>query len=149
MTTEIQIISGNILDYYNTHYIAHQCNCVSKYAKGIAKAIFDKFPATNVYDHNYDNKKNLGNIIIKDKIINMFAQYYPGENKIKENREHYFEQCLQKISELLPQNSNIAFPYNIGCGLAGGNWDNYYKMINLFANNNPTCNVVIIKLNEN
>jgi len=37
-------------------------------------------------------------------------------------------------------------PYKIGCGLAGGNWDKYYNILNIWANNNPNIKIVIYKL---
>ena len=33
------------------------------------------------------------------------------------------------MDRLIPQEANIYFPEMIGCRLAGGNWDNYKKMI--------------------
>lgn len=30
-------------------YIAHQCNCTTRVAQGLAKQIFDTFPSANVY----------------------------------------------------------------------------------------------------
>jgi hypothetical protein len=39
-------------------------------------------------------------------------------------------------------------PYKIGCGLAGGNWDEYLKAINEWSND-IDFSITIIKLNEN
>ena len=49
-----------------------------------------------------------------------------------ESREHAFSQCLEAM-EILPKDAVIAFPYRIGCGLAGGRYTNYLKMIKQFA----------------
>jgi phosphoserine phosphatase len=66
------------------------------------------------------------------------AQIYPGasRNNIasddQKSREKYFLDCLEKISKIKDINS-IAFPWRIGCGLAGGNWDTYMSMIDNFS----------------
>ena len=44
----VTIIKDNILNA-KEKYIAHQCNCVTKYGKGLSKAIFDKYPYSNIY----------------------------------------------------------------------------------------------------
>ena len=38
----------------------------------------------------------------------------------------------------------IAFPKDIGCGLAGGHWPHYEEMILDFATDNPECQVTIV-----
>ena len=38
---------------------------------------------------------------------------------------------IRKIITFIYQ--NFAFPYKIGCGLAGGNWDHYLPMIEDFT----------------
>ena len=75
------------------------------------------------------------------KIIHMFAQYCPGkpnafskyyDDNFKDtfkDRKKYFKKCL----DLIDKNPNItvvAMPYLIGCGLAGGSWSSYEKMLN-------------------
>ena len=79
----------------------------------------------------------------------MFAQFYPGTPGFPDSnkdgylaRENYFKQCLDKISKIKDIKS-IAFPYLIGCGIAGGNWNNYLDMILEFAESNPNIEVSI------
>jgi len=158
-------ISGDILNS-DTKYIAHQCNCQSTESAGLAKAIFIKFPTANTYKPIVDRshgtitmrtiERKLGEITIhtdeeKNKsIINMYAQVRPGRPFSKSNgvdSEEYrillFQKCLNKISKIKNLES-IAFPYKIGCGLAGGDWDKYYKLIQDFAEKNPEIEVQII-----
>lgn len=72
----------------------------------------------------------------------MFAQYNPGKPKPSKglddiidtedtsfNRSRWFTGCLDKIAKELPNVFTFAFPYNIGCGLEGGNWVLYKKNI--------------------
>jgi hypothetical protein len=72
------------------------------------------------------------------KVINMVAQYYPGSpiypDSIKDGkiqRERYFYRCLREIARI-PKLHSVGFPYFVGCGLAGGNWDNYFAMLKAF-----------------
>ena len=71
----------------------------------------------------------------------MFAQYSYGKpgsyyfyarNETFESRENAFSQCLEAMDRI-PKDAVIAFPYRIGCGLAGGNFKNYLKMIEELA----------------
>ena len=55
-----------------------------------------------------------------------------GYEDNQEDREKWFQQCLDKLGKL-KHYQNFAFPYKIGCGLAGGNWDHYLPMIEDFT----------------
>jgi len=44
----MKIVRGNILDATDP-VIAHQCNCVSTKAAGLAAQIFDRFPLSDTY----------------------------------------------------------------------------------------------------
>ena len=156
----IQIINGNLLDA-TEQYIAHQTNCFSKTAGGIAQAIFQKYPYSNTYatrtQPNIPNTIDiLGNGIDQRLIINMYAQVYPGAPKYPlstkdgiEAREKYFYQCLLRISKI-PNLQSIAFPFGIGCGLVGGNWENYLGKLTLFENyiEKKNVKVVLYKLDQ-
>lgn len=132
----IEIINKSILEI-NTKYIAHQTNCTSKYAKGLAKSIFDVFPYANSYAGRTFSDLP-GNIQIfgsnNDRlIINMMGQIFPGKPTFSgpdslKNRQIYFHKCLIKIAKIKDLDS-ISFPFGIGCGLAGGEWDYYYNTI--------------------
>lgn len=82
-------------------------------------------------------------------VANIFAQYAPGpagkyssyphyidENgNIKpdtpEQRLIWFRDCCRILHEWAIKNNikHIGVPYMIGCGLAGGNWNNYYNIL--------------------
>ena len=68
--------------------------------------------------------------------------YDQGVVETEEIREMAFKKCLNEMDRLIPQEANIYFPEMIGCRLAGGNWDNYKKMIKKFAENR---NVTIVQ----
>ena len=146
------IIKGNILDT-DAKYILHQCNCVSAKSSGLAYQIFDKFPYANCYQIRTSPDKP-GTIKIfgngKDKrfIINAFAQVYPGgpsKNDDETLREQWFQDCLNCVMNIKDLES-IALPFNIGCGLAKGNWNHYYKIIERFAEEVNALQKVDVKI---
>lgn len=144
----IKIIKQDLLTI-DTKYIAHQCNSLSNKSSGIANAIFQKFPFSDIYSSRpYPYKPTgfdiPGNIQIKGDgkenrfVINIMGQLYPGKpnssNDSITNRENWFKECLIKISKIKDLDS-IAFPFRVGCGLAGGNWESYYKVLEEFSEN--------------
>ena len=78
--------------------------------------------------------------------MNLFAQDVPGKlewkpyaygkltrEETQKIREKWFVEALTKLTELDLKKESIAFPYQIGCGLAGGVWKNYRRHIEDFA----------------
>lgn len=140
----IEIITGSIIDS-KEKYIAHQTNCVSILAAGVADTIFTTYPYSNTYANRTEHDipgtiKILGNGIDQRFVINMFAQFYPGSSKYNDSnkdglaaRKRYFHQCLLRVAKISDLNS-IAFPWRVGCGIAGGSWDHYLGTITNFAN---------------
>lgn len=152
----IEVINGNILDA-TEKYIAHQTNCVSNGgAGGLAKSIFKKYPYADCYrlrtERSIPGTIDIrGNGINERFIINLHGQMYPGdayvnhENDSYDMREKYFKQCLYEIS-LIDNIESIAFPMGIGCGLAGGNWEHYSKMLEDFADSLYQVHGVHVKI---
>jgi O-acetyl-ADP-ribose deacetylase (regulator of RNase III) len=140
----IQIITGDLLQA-TEKYIVHQTNCYSKgSAAGIARAIFDRFPYADCYSLR-TSPSEPGTLDIRGNgedqryVINLFGQVFPGgisyPHLTKDNaaaREDYFQQALIELT-LLPNLESVAFPYHIGCGLAGGEWAAYLQMLEDFA----------------
>ena len=158
MLTEI---NGD-LTKVDTKYIAHQCNCLSRHASGLAKTLFRVFPWCNIYservraEHPDFHPDCPGAISIhgngKDKryIINMLSQFWPGKPKYPRDkmdgykaREEYFKSCLKEIMQIEDLES-IAFPVKIGCGVAGGNWKKYKKLVETFAKAREDAEVVLV-----
>lgn len=149
----LTIVQGNLLDAPEK-YIAHQCNCVSPQGKGLSHALFQRFPHADVYATR-KGKSQPGTLWISPvgngerRVINMFAQFYPGaptyRGDLAEDRKVMFQRCLNEIANL-PSLESIAFPYNIGCGLAGGKWADYLAMLTQFAAELPAVKVTLYKL---
>jgi hypothetical protein len=135
-------VNGNLLQA-KEQYIAQQCNCVTTSARGLAQDIANKFPWADVYRERskYDVP---GTISVKsapdgDKhVICMFAQWgpsvcgryassYPQHDDTPTKRIQWFQQCVDAIDAL--QLKVVAVPYMIGCGMAGGKWEHYRKIL--------------------
>jgi O-acetyl-ADP-ribose deacetylase (regulator of RNase III) len=140
----IEIVTGDLFEA-KEKYIAHVTNCVSiTSAKGIAKDIFDKFPYADCYATRTEASK-AGTIDImgdgKDNryIINMHAIVYPGRARFPLSsldglaaRQKYFYHCLLRAAKIEGLES-IAFPWRVGAGLAGGDFEYYLGTVRNFA----------------
>lgn len=149
----VQYKTGNLLDA-PVDYICHQVNCQGRMGSGIAKQIKERWPI--VYDQYIAAFKEreeeivklcgqweqqidvsetfLGhgqNIPVSDNltVINMFSQQYYGYDGRKYTSYDAFWDCLQGIALTVPKGSKIGFPYRIGCGLGGANWQVIETMI--------------------
>jgi AAA+ ATPase superfamily predicted ATPase len=74
-----------------------------------------------------------------------------------QQRLQWFKNCLDQIGMILSSSSHnttevpthtIAFPYEIGCGLAGGIWKDYYNMLYNFSLTYPNLNILIVRLKK-
>jgi O-acetyl-ADP-ribose deacetylase (regulator of RNase III) len=137
----LKIIKGDLLKSKD-QFIAHQTNCISTGAAGLAASIFRKYPYSNIYTRRQEPSIP-GTIAIDGDginnrfIIHIMGQNYPGsfnEFETQEMRLNWFKNCLNEIS-LIDNLHSIGFPYMIGCGLAGGNWNDYYNLIYDFSEN--------------
>jgi len=144
---KVKVIEGNLLES-NAEIICHQCNCLTKKALGLAKAIFDKYPYADAYTTK--QKRVVGTVLLcgdgKEQryVANMYGQYYPGKRGYgKKKRLEWFRSCLYTLKEI--NGKSYAFPYGIGCGLAGGDWKEYKSAIDKFARD-IKGEVYIIKL---
>ena len=169
----VTTIQGDILNAKD-EVIVKKVNCLCIKPHGLSKTIADKYSYANVYGQRRQlGKRNLsikedrgtpGNIVIsKDPqnkgpiVVSLYGQYdygKPGKSFRtaidKDNhqlREEWFKQALEKLKMWINDNDiiSIGFPYMIGCGMGGGNWDNYYQMILNFAKN-QVFDVTIYKL---
>lgn len=99
----------------------------------------------------------------KPIVIGLYGQFDFGKPYFKSNRpkceiketreqrEIWFQEALDNLLNWLIENNlnkediKIGLPYLIGCGLAGGKWENYLKIIEKFTEK-IKCQVEIIKL---
>lgn len=138
-------LRGDILDS-DAQYIAHQTNCVSLDSAGLARKLFDRFPYADVYALRVPGERaQPGTVVVSGDgsalryVIHMMGQVYPGKPKYPDSetdgvraRKVYFHSCLKQIAAI-PDLNSVAFPYGIGCGLAGGDWGFYFDQLEKFA----------------
>ena len=63
-------------------------------------------------------------------VYNLYGQYYYGTDSRKLNYEALYTAMELALKDAILKNiTSIAIPFNIGCGLAGGNWNIVYVMI--------------------
>jgi O-acetyl-ADP-ribose deacetylase (regulator of RNase III) len=140
----LDITPGNILDC-KEKYLIHQTNCITKKSAGLAKEIFTRFPYANFYESRTEEDSKPGHFVIRGDgqsqrlIVGINGQVYPGKPKYPESnldgsvaRAKHFYHGLLRLSKV-PDLESVAFPFKIGCSLAGGEWDHYHQMISNFA----------------
>eukprot|EP00040_Diaphanoeca_grandis_P039976 m.260805 g.260805 ORF g.260805 m.260805 type:complete len:227 (-) comp40668_c0_seq1:103-783(-) len=140
----VKHVDGDLLRA-TEQYIVHQCNCTSKSGRGIAKTIFQQWPHADVYRERAQKgvTHSLGTIVVRGGtagrrgVINLFGQHSPGKPRptgsdTPASRLKAFENCLEEMKDIVGLES-VAFPFQIGSGLAGGHWPSYEKAINKFA----------------
>ncbi len=150
----ITIVEGNILDA-TEDIICHQVNCIGIMSGGLALQIRQKYP--EVYTHYLEYINGAGThpllgevqtVLCHDgKVIaNLFGQDGVGTKQIQTDYEALATSlagilCIAKMVG----NDTIAIPYEIGCGLGGGDWNIVYKIIeDIFVD----YDVAIYKFNQ-
>ena len=150
-------INGNLFDSPATVY-CHQVNCIGVMGAGIAVEVKKRYP--EMFEEYKTRCKQFGNKNLGDvqfhfskngKILaNMFAQDgISGQGGVATNYEK-FDECIGKVYLFaLRYGVSVAFPYLIGCGLGGGNWDRIYDIISSYFGDEvaPTCYIVEFNAN--
>ena len=140
----LQTVIGDLTLAKDT-YLCHQCNCVTNRSAHLARAVFNAFPYADVYSERTEHSKP-GTIELRGNgddqrwVVALYGQYYPGKTKYPNSpkdgwgaRLGYFKSCLEELDKLPP--GSFAFPWRLGCGAAGGNWDDYLALVQEFAKN--------------
>lgn len=152
----IEIVEGNLLES-DCKFIVHQVNCKRAMGRGIAGQIRKKWPEVYEWyctfiDERYQdgliNKSSdlLGEICVQHLllphnqfgrnvfIVNFFSQDEYSPRGVCHTNYDAFRTCCRELKDLItkldPFNPyTIGFPYKIGCGLAGGDWNIVYSII--------------------
>ena len=136
-----KLIHGDIFDI-KTDYLVQQTNIISgSNVGGIAETIKKKFNIWGGVSGDYFLPGSVEIVKTKDplikNIVNLYGQKKPGRESVGdtvEMREEWFRQGLCELEILLAKDAKITFPYKIGCGLAGGDWEDVYlPMLNEFS----------------
>ena len=140
----VNIINGNILNC-TEDIIIHQVNIQGYMGGGVARQLANQYinlekeysKFCKIHNNNYKQLKGkVFKIMIQGKfIMNMFSQ--------KENFDTDYETmeiALEEIKEYAKDfKLSICIPYGIGCGIANGDWNKVYKIIEkVFSNYDVT-----------
>lgn len=159
-------------------FIVQQCNCVTLNAKGLALQIEKQFPEVNVYQKRKPSHFfNTATLESRDRpgtyqlistskqstIVCLFGQYRPGPPASRlfdpfidstKQRLIWFRQALFHFGNWLANQNRIskptvAIPWHIGCGLAGGSWQDYSNVLIEFSQQyHDTFRVIIYRRKE-
>lgn len=133
----IKVVNGNILNA-KENIIGHQVNCMGVMGAGLAKQLRNK---SEIIYSNYKywcqikpKEELLGSVqfvrVAQNKYVaNIFGQYGYGRDGQYTNYKA-LRSGLSELKDFAQQNDlTVALPYGIGCGLAGGEWDIVYRII--------------------
>ena len=150
----INFANGDIFDYVQKDdVVLHQVNCKGVMGGGIAYQIKNMFP--DVYQtysdyckkHDYNCLSDFLPVKTKLDSISFIIGNCFGQNGFGKGLQTNYDalkNCFEQTKLLFPHN-RILIPHSIGCGLAGGDWNIVFKMIeNVFAD----CEVLIVKYNK-
>ena len=154
-------------------FIVQQNCCTAVRAHGLSATIAAAMPGCDPYASRKPYKGNWavledrpepGSLMIFEReggapsVICAFAQYCHGKPGVYTSKDplspgvadgygdrfRYLKECLELIAELKP--TSVAFPYKIGCGLAGGSWSLYEAELKAWSARNPAMDVKIWRL---
>ena len=144
----IEYCNGDILDS-GADLICHQVNCQGAFGRGMAGAIRQRFPEVEktykkmtrqwVEKENGDTSRLLGRVSAQPVeqegrwflIANLYGQDDYGKKGLYTDYAA-LEQAMTEIRGVLDvreKHETVAFPYKIGCGSAGGDWEIVEEMI--------------------
>jgi O-acetyl-ADP-ribose deacetylase (regulator of RNase III) len=135
--------------------IVHQANLQHTFGAGIAAAIRRRFPYAFEADRRTEqgSTTKLGHFSVgtagpaKPAVVNLYSQtsLYPSHTSY----DHLYDGLVKLRNMLEPLSTvrTIGFPYQMGCGLADGNWS-VVKAIILAVFDDSRFNIVIAKLPE-
>lgn len=130
--------------------IAHGCNCFCLQGTGIAKQMNEHFITNNSWhfslEHRTSHKGNINklgqiqfNRVNKVIVVNAYTQYQPGANIDYEA----LTLCMRKMNHEF-KGKHIGLP-QIGCGIAGGNWNTVREIIKKELKD---CKVTVVIYNK-
>lgn len=134
----IRVIEGD-LKSASEDIIGQQCNARGVMGSGVAKLIREQYPkAYNEYikfcgDETFPHDLMGKCQIVKTEtkfIANLFGQLNYGRQKVRYTDYNALRVALVKLKCFAEEQSlSVALPYNIGCGLANGEWSVVEKII--------------------
>jgi O-acetyl-ADP-ribose deacetylase (regulator of RNase III) len=150
----MKVIKGDITDLnllydYGIGAIVHGCNIRGIMGSGLAKTIKEKFPVAYEADKTFPliaeqryGKFSCATFSYVTK-YNTFIEHLKIGNLYQQDLDdvtprlklHYLLEALESFIKEYPEKI-LGIPYKIGCGLAGGNWEEVRTAIENVVNRN-------------
>ena len=152
-----EVITGDLLACPD-EMIVHQCNCMNTgVVGGIAGLIFARHPEADPHRNHPGVPSEPGSAEFcvspfRPIVANLYGQVNPGgpsedpgDPDHPDARYNLFKQALRLFGNTIigvkdeiwrdrHDEVTIGFPWQIGCGIAGGDWDGrYFPLIDRFA----------------
>ena len=135
----INIIKGDLFDT-DAETLCHQVNCQGVMGSGVALQVKQKYPHVFEAYKNYCRENEgclLGKVLPVEchddsgavTVYNLFAQDKFGYDGNCYTSYEALQKCFDILENTLPENTNIAMPYLMGCYRGGGDWNVVCKMI--------------------
>lgn len=141
-TEGIRYLKGDATRPQGTNIIVHVCNDRGAWGAGFVMALSKRWHAPELlYRHWHKGDGEIGNvtgpfrqgevqfIAVYDSIVvaNMIAQTLGGERPLNDNA---LRACLEKVADFAVERKASVHMPRIGCGLAGGKWEEVEPIIN-------------------
>ena len=130
----VEIVNNSNLLDVKSGIICHQVNCIGAMGAGLALQIKNKWPVVfkNYKDDCNTFASNPSKLMgrVQDTMVspnlvvaNCFGKVVPGRNK-KMTDYKAWDEIIDKLNDLSNYFSlDLHFPWKVGCGLAGGDWN--------------------------
>lgn len=150
--------------------IVQQCNCLTSASKSLSLSIALRYTYAAVYEQRKGARSTPGTVVFAEPplpldgpvVACLMGQIAPGKPGVWASRYRidrnldtpvarlaYFEAALALLRDKIVERgwTKVAFPFGIGCGLAGGKWDDYVHILNGWASTLPIeVEVVVVQL---
>ena len=135
----IKEVKGDLLQA-TENIIGHQVNCQGVMNAGLAAKIRSKYPIVferykqlvNTHNNNKEILLGTAQVINVDEnkyVANLFGQFYYGRGQRHTDYKSLYQALETLKKKAKKHNLTVALPYGLGCGLAGGDWDIVWKLI--------------------
>ncbi|AUG85158.1 hypothetical protein FDJ19_gp140 [Vibrio phage Ceto] len=157
----IKVVKGDMVKHLQSKdhldAYAHQCNCFCRMGRGIAPLLAKAVPGLRQADDMTvpGDKSKLGSVSLAAHpngavVFNVYGQYHWHAHKVAPGRNTDYD-ALEKglwrvLADMLKDDMKTLGLPLIGCGLAGGDWDNVVLPMIHKVFDNSGVDVTIFKL---
>lgn len=132
-------VEGDLLDV-DEGIIAHQTNCIGVMGAGLARGVKAKYTAVYAEYREHclihEAHELLGTTqVIETKegvhVANLFGQNTVGRGSRQTDYGALLNSLLELREYAEEENLDVALPFELGCGLAGGDWSIVRELIQI------------------